>query len=77
METTQEHLFTDPEYQLVQASSGKRFANYIIDLVIFYVLLFASGIVIALVNPVAIDSLNVEDPGFDLLDRLLSLVLYG
>ena len=36
METTEQHLFADNEYQLVQASGGKRFANYIIDLVLFY-----------------------------------------
>jgi uncharacterized RDD family membrane protein YckC len=77
METTQEHLFADPEYHLVQASSGKRFANYIIDLVVFYGLVFVSGIVIALVNPVAIESINDDDIGFNLLDRLLGLVLYG
>jgi len=77
METTQEHLFADPEYHLVQASSGKRFANYIIDLAVFYGLVIVSGIVIALVNPVAIESINEDDIGFNLLDRLLGLVLYG
>jgi len=78
METTQEHLFAEPEYQLVQASSGKRFANYIIDLVVFYALLFGSGIIIGLLNPVALDSISEDDSvGFNLLDRLLGLVLYG
>jgi len=33
--------------------------------------------VIALVNPVAIESINDDDIGFNLLDRLLRLVLYG
>ena len=77
METAEQHLFADPEYHLVQASSGKRFANYIIDLVIFYILMFASGIVIALIDPEALDSINDDDTGFNLLDRLLGLVLYG
>jgi uncharacterized RDD family membrane protein YckC len=80
METTQEHLFADPEYHLVQASSGKRFANYIIDLAVFYGLAFLTGMVIALVNPVAIESINEindDDLGFNLLDRLIGLVLYG
>ena len=35
MENTEQHLFADNEYQLVQASGGKRFANYIIDLYCF------------------------------------------
>ena len=77
METDEQHLFADPEYHLIQASSGKRFANYIIDLVIFYILMFASGIVIALIDPEALDSINDDDTGFNLLDRLLGLVLYG
>lgn len=77
METTEQHLFADPEYQIVQASGGKRFANYIIDLIIFYILMFLTGIIIALINPVVIDSINEDDAGFNLLDRLVSLVLYG
>jgi len=77
METTEQHLFADPEYHLVQASSGKRFANYIIDFVVFYALAFLTGIVIALLNPGVLDSFNDEDPGFNLLDRLITLVLYG
>lgn len=77
METTEQHLFADPGYQIVQASGGKRFANYIINLIIFYVLLFLAGIVIALINPVVTDSINEDDTGFNLLDRLLTLVLYG
>lgn len=77
METNEQHLFADPEYQIVQASGGKRFANYIIDLIVFYALLFLAGIVIALINPVVIDSINEDDIGFNLLDRLMTLVLYG
>jgi uncharacterized RDD family membrane protein YckC len=77
METTEQDLFADPEYHLVQASSGKRFANYIIDLGIFYILAFASGIIIALINPVALDAISDDDSGFNLQDRLLGLVLYG
>lgn len=78
METTEQHLFADNEYQLVQASGGKRFANYIIDLVVFYALLFGSGIVIGLLNPSAFDSIPEDDSlGYNLLDRLLGLVFYG
>jgi len=77
METTETHLFADPEYHLVQASSGKRFANYIIDILVFYSLMFLTGIVIALLNPAAIDSINEEDTGFNLMERLVGLVLYG
>jgi uncharacterized RDD family membrane protein YckC len=78
METTEHHLFADNEYQLVQASGGKRFANYIIDLIVFYALLFGSGVIIGLLNPAAFDSIPEEDSlGYSLLDRLFGLILYG
>lgn len=77
METTEQHLFAEPEYHLVQASMGKRFANYIIDLLVFYALLFAGGIVVAIISPQTIESINEDDLGFNLLDRLFTLLLYG
>jgi uncharacterized RDD family membrane protein YckC len=78
METTEQHLFADNEYQLVQASGGKRFANYIIDVIVFYALLIGSGIIIALLNPAALDSISEDDSlGANLLDRLVGLILYG
>ena len=33
----QEHLLDDIDYTLVLAPSGKRFANYIIDVIVFYI----------------------------------------
>jgi uncharacterized RDD family membrane protein YckC len=77
MENTEQHLFADPEYQIVQAGSGKRLANYLIDLVLFYILLFLFGMVLAVLNPEAIDAISEDDTGFGLVDRLLSLVFYG
>lgn len=77
MDNTEQHLFADPEYHLVQASGGKRFANYIIDLLTFYGLAFLTGIIIAMVDPVAINYFAEEEPGLNLIDRLLTLVLYG
>lgn len=77
METTEQHLFAEPEYHLVQASMGKRFANYLIDLLVFYALIFAGGIVWAILSPQTIESINEDDLGFNLLDRLLTLLLYG
>jgi len=78
METTEQHLFADNEYQLVQASGGKRLVNYIIDFLVFYALIIASGFVIGWFNPAAFDSIPEDDSvGYELLDRLLGLVLYG
>src|SRR5215471_2548908 len=64
------------ENYLARASTGKRFANYIIDLVLFYLLIFLFGFFIALLSPATIDSI-VDDARFDLADRLLALFLYG
>ena len=76
MENTEQHLFADNDYQLVQASGGKRFANYIIDLVVFYALLFITGIVIGLLNPSALDSINEESGDFNLAQSLLFVLIF-
>ncbi|MDB5200972.1 MAG: hypothetical protein JWQ27_381 [Ferruginibacter sp.] len=64
------------ETYLVRATTGKRFANYIIDLIVFYLLLFLFGIIIALAAPSVIDGIP-DDPGFGLFDRLLAIFFYG
>lgn len=65
------------ENVLVQASHGKRLANYLIDLAIFYILLVIFGVILALTNPDYVRSVNTESTGFNLLDRLITLVCYG
>jgi len=60
-----------------RATTGKRLANYIIDMIIFYILIVVFGVLLAIVSPTAVENLTNETPGFALLDRLLSLVLYG
>jgi len=40
-------LLTDLEFTPVLASTGKRFLNYLIDIIIYYVLLFCFGIFLA------------------------------
>ncbi|MCC6287840.1 MAG: RDD family protein [Chitinophagaceae bacterium] len=79
-ENTQINLLADIEStHLVQASTGKRFANYIIDIITFYVAVFALGIILALISPAYIDWINNgnNSPGFRLVDRLIGLVMYG
>lgn len=70
-----EHLLTS-EVNLEMAASGKRLANYVIDLVTFYVVIFSLGIVIAIINPSFFDYVD-DSPGMELLDRLITLILYG
>ena len=54
-----------------RASSGKRFANYIIDTIVFYIVAFGLGIVIGILKPnllVGVDDLSL---------RLVLLLFYG
>jgi len=68
-------LTFEPNY--IRASAGKRFLNYFIDILVFYALFFAIGIVIALLFPASLDSLGDNDPGFGLIDRIITLVIYA
>ncbi len=76
METNQQHLFADSEYQIVQASGGKRFANYLIDLIGFYFLAFITGMVIAMVSPQTIDSIDEENTGFNLAQNMVFILIF-
>lgn len=62
----------DLEY--CRASSGKRLANYLIDLVAFYCVLFFVGMVVEIIFPGSVSQLENIDP---ILDRLVTLVVYG
>jgi uncharacterized RDD family membrane protein YckC len=66
----QEDLLTDLTIDLQQASAGKRFANYLIDLVIFYVF--------AIIFFAVLIAKGVIDTGMNsILDRLITLICYG
>ena len=66
----QQDLLSDLEVNLQQASTGKRFANYLIDLVVFYI--FAILLYATLVRA-GVLSLDLNP----LVDRLLTLICYG
>lgn len=67
----------DDEY--VRASMGKRLANYIIDLVVFYLVLIVILSIVYIYAPQAIIALQATDKslGVQLLERLISLILYA
>lgn len=70
------HLIESKPYELVQASSGKRFANYLIDLLSFYMLMIFWGVLLALASPETID--NMDDSTWDGLGgRILSMIAFG
>lgn len=73
-QASEDLLLVEPT--LIRADRGKRFLNYLIDLILFYLLFFFVGMIIAVISPSTIDGL-ADDQGFGLADRLLSLVLYA
>lgn len=75
-EHASEDLLTLEEFH-ERASTGQRLANYIIDLIFFYILMFALGIILALVSPTAAELFTDDSPGFGLIDRIVSLILYA
>jgi uncharacterized RDD family membrane protein YckC len=54
-----------------RATTGKRFANYLIDSVVFYVIMFGIAIVLGIVKPELLNSFD------GLSGRLISILLYG
>ena len=74
----EQHLFDDFSNQLIQAGSGKRLANYIIDLIGFYVFMyFFSYVLVEVSYDLAVIMFGQGDIGMELLGRLISLVFYG
>lgn len=65
------------ESEMVRASSGQRFLNYIIDLLLFYALIFLLGITLGLLAPSTIEYLNDDSTSFNLYDRVFTLVFYA
>jgi uncharacterized RDD family membrane protein YckC len=62
------------------ASTGKRFANHIVDTIVVYFLVFISGVLMAigteLTTPGYIDSVDENDPGFTALSYLLGFSVF-
>lgn len=75
MEFTQEHLLGS-EINLVQASHGKRFANYIIDTIVFYIISFLIEMVFGTIFP-EFNFYTENVVGGILLSMLFSMLLYG
>ncbi|WP_199118129.1 RDD family protein [Pedobacter sp. ASV28] len=68
----QESTYGD-NIEYCSASLGKRLANYIIDLIAFYIIIFFAGFIMELAFPGIISAANING----LLDKLLTLCLYG
>ncbi|HSB93673.1 MAG TPA: RDD family protein [Flavitalea sp.] len=71
-----EEIFQFEDYH-VRASSGKRFLNYLIDVVMFYLLIVIVGIVLGIMSPAVVEYLDSDDSTFGLIDRIVTLFLYA
>lgn len=64
--------YEEIDYRFCQASSGLRFANYLIDTIFIYLLMFALGVITYFVAPEFINSI---DDG--ITNRILGMIFYG
>jgi uncharacterized RDD family membrane protein YckC len=71
------NLLEDLEPNLVRASTGKRLANYIIDVLLFYIFMLLVGVLIGLFAPSLLDMMDDTSVGFNIVDRIVSLFLYA
>jgi uncharacterized RDD family membrane protein YckC len=73
----QQDILNDLGLNLVQASGGKRFANYIIDVIVFYIFIFIVAFFWAYFNPDSINRYTDSSSGDSFTDRLLYLCYYA
>ncbi|KQM78310.1 hypothetical protein ASE74_14850 [Pedobacter sp. Leaf216] len=66
-----DNSYQEIDLEYCRASSGKRFANYIIDTAVFYILAFGLGIVIGIFKRSLLNDID------DLALRLITLLFYG
>lgn len=71
-----EDFLTD-EISYERASTGKRFANHIVDLIVCYAILIAVVFVIAKTSPDTIRAYASERRDFNILDNLFFLFCYA
>lgn len=79
MQTGDTIIDYDPHVETVyvRASTGKRLANYLIDMVAFYLVAIAVVIFMAVSSPTDIEGFVNDSPGAQLIDRLLFILGYA
>lgn len=68
-----EHTNYNLNLSYCRASSAKRLANYLIDLIVFYIILFFIGFATEALFPGSISGMNINS----ITERLIAIVLYG
>jgi len=66
------NAYDQVDYRYCRASSGLRLANYLIDVIFIYILMFALGFIIAFIDPGIIDFI---DDG--IIGRIFKMLFYG
>lgn len=61
---------------LIHADGGKRFVNYIVDVIFFYFVMIAFGVFLGIVAPDFVMGLS-ENAGSGIMDRVFSLLFYA
>ena len=69
MENVSQHQLTEFAINLQQAGTGKRFANYIVDLLVFYAAIFFFGMFLAFLDPRAGSDVETASAMGSLLER--------
>jgi uncharacterized RDD family membrane protein YckC len=75
METIEQDILVDLQPRLVHANTGKRLANYFIDLVIFYLLFFVGALALFVASPDTAE--GSSDTANTLWLRLFAMLTYG
>ena len=73
----QESFLSELEFIPVRASTGKRFLNYLIDLIGFYFLFIVFGVAAEISSPGTLAAVNGNDIGINLLMRIVYLAIFG
>jgi uncharacterized RDD family membrane protein YckC len=71
-------LLASEEVYLERADTGRRLANYIIDLIAFYISFTVIGVIFVVISPTSLDTIAEDSStGSDLGLRLVGILFYG
>lgn len=73
----QQNLLTEFEVNLVQVGSGKRLANFIVDLIIFQIVFIILLIPFSILFPDMITYFESDSASASLIDRIITWIIYG
>lgn len=76
-ESQEQHLFDDNQYHLVQASGGKRFVNYLVDRIVFYVFFYVLSLLLASFNITLQVEVTPDSTGLAIFSILIYVFTYA